>query len=228
MVANVALFGRRELEAHKRFLTGVTASVPAYIALDTAGAKEFVVDVYLGSTVQGPDVNILRKVPIAPYAKELVTDIRQPVTLTRSKQGKWEVVGREKLLAAGTQTPEGTIFEPTFHSIEYNLAALGLTFIADLDHTLEVLQATPGTELQADPGDPLQEVKASDAFGLQIFGPGAADPQLLVDPKAAVATKTRHTIIQMSKLGPKGDPDAMDFGVSVLQPAKQKVVELIT
>lgn len=227
MVQNIALFGRRELESHRRFLTGVTASIPSYIALDGSGNKEFVVDVYLGSTTKGADINILRKVPIAPYAKNLVTDIRQPVTLTRSKQGKWEVVGREKLLSAGAQSPDGSIFEPTFHSIEFNLSSLGLTFLADLDYTLSVLQATAGTELQADPGDPFQTVKAFDAFGLQIFGPGAANPQTLVNPKATIATKTRHTVIQMAKLGPKGDPDAMDWGVSVLQPAKQKVVELI-
>lgn len=227
MARNVALFGRRELEAHRRLVVGTTASVPAYRAVDSIGNKEWVVDVYLGPLISEIDLNIVRCVPIAPYAKNLVTDIRQPITMERSKEGKYTVIARSKTLASGAQAPDGSISEPTFHLREFNYATLGLTYIADLDYTLEELQADPGDELQADPGDPLQTIDAFNAFNNQVLGAGASSPNPVFNPTPSVVTTTRHTVLQMAKLGPKGDPDAMFFGTSELQPPKQKIIELV-
>lgn len=227
MARNVGLFGRRELRAHERFLPGVTASIPVYRIIDTAGNKEWTVNVYLGPLTSDPAVNIIQNVPIAPYAKNLVTDIQQPVTIQRSKQGRWTVVGREKVLAAGAQAPEGTILEPTFHSIDYNLAALGLSFIADVDYFLEPLQTSPTTPLQAVPTEQLQNIAIYDAFGKHVFGEGAPIQIPLLDPAPDFTTTTRHTVLKMAQLGPPGNPDAMEFGVSELQPARPKIIEMV-
>ncbi len=228
MGRNAAIIGRREVEAHRRVLPGVTASVPRYLVVDSAGNKEWLVDVYIGPIVTDPEPNIMKNVPIAPYAKQLIGDIRQPVALCQSKQGKWTVVGREKLLSAGAQDPDGSILEPTNHEVQYNLAALGLTFIADVDYVLAPYQADPGDEYQALPTDPHQVVDAFDAFGFQVLGPAAAAQKDLVDPVQQTVTTTKHTVLQMAKYGPFGDPDALQWGVSEYQPAVQKQIELVT
>jgi len=224
MARNVALFGRRELQVHRMYRTGVTASVPKYADIDGDNNKEWMVDVCLGSS-EGPDVVVLRDVPIAPYAKQLVTGLADPVTLERSKQGKWTVVGRSKILPGGAQTETGSVFEPTYHLVKHNYADLRARHVADLDYQLEELQATPLTPLQATPTEPLQEITATDAFGHQVIG-GSSDPQLFaIDAEQEV--KTRHTRVILSKLGPKGDPLAMDWGVSALQFTILDVVELV-
>lgn len=230
MARNIALFGRRELEAHRRFITGLTASVPAYLAIDAAGNKEWVVDVYLGplEVVDAERNNVVRKVPIAPYARQRVTDIRQPVTIERSKQGKYTVIGRAKVLASGAQAPDGSILEPTYHEVTHNLSNLKLLYLVDIDYELEPLQSSPTTQLQAVASEPLQTVKGFDAFGKQVIGPGAEVAPQVLNLIPSVATTTRHVRIVMAKLGPKGDPLAMNWGVSVLQPAFQEVVESIS
>ncbi len=210
MARNVALFGRRELEAHRRLVVGTTASVPAYRAVDSIGNKEWVVDVYIGPLITEIDLNIVRCVPIAPYAKNLVTDIRQPITMERSKEGKYTVIARSKTISSGAQAPDGTITEPTFHLREFNYATLRLSYVADLDYTLEELQ-----------------IDAFNAFNNQVLGPAVTSPNPVFNPTAKIITTTRHTVLQMAKLGPKGDPDAMFFGTSELQPPRQKVIELV-
>lgn len=223
MVKNLALFGRRELTAHRRFVTGVTASVPKYKALDSDENKEWVVDVYLGA-LGTEETNVVVDVPIAPYARQLITDIKQPVTLERSKQGMYTVIGRAKIMTAGAMGSEGSIDEPTYHQVSHNLANLQLRFIADLDYVLESLQASAGTQLQADVDEPLQVVRAYDAFGNQVIGPEADDAPELLATEAEEVVVTRHVRIMMAKFGPKGDPLAMDWGVSELQPAVQEIV----
>jgi hypothetical protein len=229
MARNVALVSRREIIAHRRLVNGVTASVPAYSAVDTAGNKEWVVDVYIGP-LQGE--SILKAVPIVPAAKNLITDIRQPVQLERSKQGKYTVVGRAKVMSAGVQTPEGTILEPTFREYEVNLAELRLTHVADLDYSVSVYQADPGQEYQADPEQAFQQIAATDAFGHPVLGPDAeADPCGSADAVSLTPIrygKTRHVRIAMAKYGPKGDPLAMSWGdpTKPYQPAVQEVIEL--
>lgn len=220
---NVAQVARRELEAHRVLVNGVTASVPAYLEVDTAGNKEWVVDVFIGPLL---GMSTLKNVPIVPAAKENVTDIRQPVLLERSKQGKYTVVGRAKVMAAGVQMPDGSIMEPTFREIYVNLAVLQCEFLADLDYTAEPFQANPGDQLQADPEEPLQEISATDAFGEVVLGPNAVEdlPQISLE-ETTVAT-TKHVRVLMAKLGPKGDPLAMVWGESVLQPAVTEVLEL--
>ena len=223
---NVAQVGRREIEAQRDIVVGVTASVPAYKVADDAGNKEWVVDVYLGP-LEEVEKAIVRNVPIAPNAKELVADIRQPVQLFRSRQGKYTVTGRAKILAAGAQMPGGSIAEPTYRRTVYNLAALRAEFIADLDYTLQTLGGRAA--LQVDPEDALQEIRAFDAFGNQVAGLG-------VDPEdegrfghaETTETRTRHTVLRMATLGPPGASGAMQFGVSELQPAVQVVVEAIS
>lgn len=227
MANNVALFGRRELEAHRPKITGITASVPAFKVMDGEGNKLFVVDVYLGPS-DGTSQHIVRDVPISPIAKELVADIRVPVELERSRQGKFTVTGRSMMIPAGAQLPDGSILKPTYHEVEYNLADLGLLFIADVDYSLEVLQEDATVELQANPDEPLQVVSATDAFGYPILGPDAAVQEELVDPAPLVRTTTRHTKLLLASLGPPGDPEAMKWGVSELQPAIQIVIELVT
>lgn len=247
MARNVALFGRRELQAHRRWVTGVTASPPAYIEVDGAGNKEWVVDVFIGPTT-AEDLNIVKACPIAPYARLLVTDIKQPVMLERSKQGKYTVVGRAKVLAAGIQFEEGDIEEENYHLVRHNFADLRVRFIADLDYVLEELQVDEDTELQADEDEPLQTVKAYDAFGNQVIGPGAVTPDGGADGdsppppgggdgyspapgKGALyggtpykTTTTTGVSAMPAKLGPYGDPDAMTWGESVLQPMIYKKI----
>lgn len=226
MAKNVALFGRRELESHRQFVDGMTASVPKYADVDLDGAKEWVVDVYLGPA-ENPDPVIIRDVPIAPYAKQLVSTMREPVTLARSKQGKYTVIGRAKIMPAGAQTEDGSIFEPTYHFVTHNYADLKIRHVADVDYVLEVLQETPSTPLQATPTEPLQIIRGYDAFGFQVLGPEATieDPAIGIDGE--VVTRTRHIRISMSKFGPKGDPAAMIWGTSALQIPIQEVIELV-
>lgn len=229
MTRNIALFGAREIQDKRRFVTGVTASPPRYQVVDGAGNKEFVVDVYLAPT-EGREQDIINDVPIAAYASQVVTDIRLPVTLERSKQGKYTVTGRAKLMAAGAQTPDGSIFEPTYHLVKHNFANLRIQHIIDLDYTLEVLQSTPSTPLQADPSEPLQDISAFDAFGNLIYGSGTPPASIPpgLEPEPTEETTTRHVNLRLAKLGPKGDPLAMNFGTSVLQPTVQEILEIVT
>ncbi len=219
---NIAQISRRELDAHRTLVNGVTASVPAYIEVDTAGNKEWVVDVYIGPLL---GLSILRNVPIIPAAKQNVTDMRQPVQLERSKQGKYTVVGRAKVMSAGMQTPEGTVLEPTYREIEVNLAVIQCEHIADLDYTVSALQVD-SEPFQADAEEVLQEVTAVDAFGEIVLGPDAENPPDLIANEDVTVAKTRHVRVAVSTFGPPGDPNAMVWGTSALQPSVQEVLEL--
>lgn len=225
---NVALAANREIADKQVVVNGVTASAPAYIEVDQAGNKEWVVDVYIGPLV---DVSILKNVPIIPAAKQNVTDVRQPVQLERSKQGKYTVVGRAKVMSAGVQAPDGSILEPQFREIEVNLAQLDILHVADLDYSAEELQADDdpitGTQLQADDDEPLQVITATDAFGHPVGG----DDDDCTDESVATldpvkAGKTRHVRIDVAMLGDYGDPEAMLWGESELQPSIYIVEEL--
>lgn len=224
MARNIALSGRRELIAHRRFVTGVTASLPLYEEVDSAGNKEWVIDVYIGPLERVED-GVIRKVPIAPYARNLVSDLRQPVTLERSKEGKYTVIGRSKVFTAGAQTPDGSIFEPTYHSTVFNLAELGLSFIADIDYQLDEFQDDPDKVFQEDPNDPFQVIRGFDAFGNQCIGPEAVDPPAQVDPDPSSTTTTCHTVLDVACFGPFGDPNALQWGEGTeFQPSIQRKV----
>lgn len=207
---NAALAARKELEAHRQFDNGVTASAPSYKAIDTVGNQDWVVDVFLGPININP-TNIARDVLIAPYARQLVTDARQPVLLERSLQGKLTVVGRGKIMPGGAQMPEGSILEATYNRIEYNLADLRLMFIADLDIDAEAW----GDKNWAENGKPWQQVTLTDAFGNVVVGDGvdtaAISPQFVPSPVATVTT--RHVILTVKTWGPGGDPHALSWGV---------------
>jgi hypothetical protein len=223
-VRNIALVSAREIADKRRFVTGVTASVPMYLAVDSLLHKEWVVDVYLGMGPEGRvNENVLTKVPIAPYARSLVSGLRQPVTLERSRQGGYTVIGRAKTLPAGTLAPDGDVLEATYHCIRHNLAALRVRHVADLDYTLSPFQAVPGvTQFQPTPGvTPFQTISALDAFGAAV-----TDDVYAASPDQE--TTIRHVRIVQAKFGPKGDPLAMDWGVSCFQPSFQEQIEIVT
>lgn len=183
---NIARLGRRELIAHRTFDVGMTASVPAYKQVDQAGHKEWVVDVYFAPGA-GSDQSVLKDIVVAPQARDLVGDIGQPVRLERSKQGKYTVVGRSKIIPGGAQQQMGTILEPTFHETKVNLADLGLLFIADLDFTRRAWGEGNYGE-----GD-YKSISATDAFGKQVMGPEVAEEnvpaRLGLEPRRTVTTR---------------------------------------
>lgn len=188
---NIAQIGRRELEAHRRSINGITAEKPRYAVVDSQDHKEWVVDVYVGPLEQDQP-NIIRNVPIAPYARNLIGDVRQPVELERSKQGHYTVVGRAKVVPAGTQTPEGSILDASYQEVRANLAQLGLLWTADLDVTRVPWGSRPWGEF------PWAEVEISDAFGAVLAGPDvdAEDVPPMLAPAPAQRTKTKHTLIR--------------------------------
>lgn len=216
---NIATAARLELESHRRFVSGVTASKPAYKAIDAVNNMGWVVDVYLGPIF---DVNaaIIKDVLIASTARSLVADVRQPVLLDRSKQGKYTVIGRADTMPAGAQMPEGSILEPTYHRNEFNLSELKSLFIADLKFFKEPW----GRKTWGD-GKPWQQINAIDAFGNQVIGLDAhGDP---VDTPARLSltpiktTVTRHVII--AKRG-WGGADPLRWGTDPWGASLQKIV----
>jgi len=216
---NVANAARLELQFHTRFVTGLTASPPRYKDVDGLGNKEWVVDVFLG-VGEGDVTNILKDVLIASTARQLVAKVRQPVMLDRSKQGKYTVVGRADTLPAGAQMPEGSILEPTYHRIEYNLAELSTQFIADITYTHEKW----GDKVWGD-GRPWKEVKGFDAFGNQVIGSDLApeDAPELYALTPSVTTTTRHVIL--TKRGWGSGPDGLRWGTDEWGAPLQKLVE---
>lgn len=221
MARNAALFGRQQVHYQRQFVVGLTATKPVYVESDTSGNKEFAVDVLL-EPQEGVEPNVVKGAIIAPYAKELVTDIRQPVTLERSRQGQYTVIGRAKVMASGTV---GDVDDPTYSLSLHNYADLGLRFIPDLDWELEPFQADPGDQFQADPEEPFQAVRAFDAFDRQVVGPEVAEePPELVARRCRV-DRVRQVVPTLAKFGPKGDPLAMDWGVSVFQPTFNEIIE---
>lgn len=218
---NEAYAARRELRAHRRFVTGVTASLPLYKVIDGIGNKEWVVDVYLGP-LQETDINVLHDVLLASTARQTVAKIRQPVLMERSKQGKYTVVGRSDTMPAGAQMPEGSVLEPTYHRIEYNLAELGTEFIADITYTHERW----GEKVWGD-GKPWKEIRGYDAFGNQVIGSDLApeDAPALLSTTPFTTTKTRHVIL--TKRG-WGGADPLRWGTDPWGAALQKFVELET
>jgi hypothetical protein len=218
---NLALLGRRELVAHRRFVTGVTASVPAYKEVDEVGNKEWVVDVYIGP-MDVAEPNVAFNVPVAPYARQVVGDIRQPVLLERSKQGKYTVIGRAKELPAGAQMPEGSILEPTYHRIEHNLTQLRSLFIADITWTLQGWDVEPWDE------GPWQEIRGEDAFGNVVVG--SEIPAEDVPPQISTETegekKARHVVLTLRSWGNPQDPGGFRWGIDPWMASYQKIVEL--
>lgn len=228
-----AIIIRQEIEAQRRFISGITESDPRLEILDEANppGEAWVIDVFIG--IPGDDENeddqVLFSVPIAVYAREHVTDEGQPVLLEQSKQGKITVVARAVQVPTGFAF--GDTFLPNFHVQRVNYARLRLGWLPDLDYVLEELQDDPDTPLQASPTTELQTVKAFDAFGDQVFGPGVTSPPLkvqeMLQPEPKLETKARHRTIKAAKLGPFGDPDAMQFGVSELQPTIRRSVTTV-
>lgn len=226
MSRNVALWGARELHAGRKFVTGVTASVPAYIDADLDGNKEWVADVYLGP-LDSIGTGVVRNVPIAPIARNLITDIRQPVVMERKPEGRYTIIDRAKNMPAGVsfggEVPDGTYVET-----QHNFAELGLRFIADIDWELEVLQANPGEELQADPEQPLQVVRGRNAFGRLVVGPEdevetPAEEAAQVPASEAVE---RRVVVRLEPLQATPDEPLQASPDEVLQGVVREVVEV--
>lgn len=231
MARDIAEIGRQEVEAHRRFRIGMTATDPEYKIVDDALNKEFVVDVFLGAVFdEGSTDNLLRNVPIAEMARAHVTEQHTPVLLEWAKQGHFTVVGRSKKMPAGYSI--GDVIEPTYNRVLHNYADLRLLFIPDLDWTRGPLQADPSEALQEGPSDPLQTLIAHDAFGHQVGGPGVTNPpqaiQDLLSPKAMTKTTERHLVVKRASLGPKGDAGAMTWGTSTLNPTICTIVATTT
>ncbi len=216
---NVALAARQEIQAHRRFDTGLTASVPRYKAVDGAGNKEWVVDVFLGPA-DTDNLPIIKDVLIASTARSLIAKVRQPILLERSKQGKYTVVGRSDTMPAGAQMPEGSILEATYHRSEYNLAELGTRFIADISYYAEQW----GSKVWGD-GGPWKETKGFDAFGNQVIGselaPGEAPELLALTP--STRTVTRHVLVSKRTWGSGTDP--LRWGTDEWGASLQKLIE---
>lgn len=222
MARNVALFGRRELIAHRQFVEGVTATVPAYKVVDEVGNKEWVVDVYIGPA-ENVELNIVRDVPIPPYARQVIGDIRQPVLMERSKQGKYVVIGRNKIMPSGAQMPDGSILEPTYHRIEHNLASLSALFVADLDWTVE-----GWGEKTWDDGGPWQRITATDAFGNDVIG-GEVDPEdipPMLDLEEITTTTTRHVLLTLRTWGNPTETGGFRWGVDAWGAGFQRLIEV--
>jgi hypothetical protein len=218
-MANIARVSRREIHAQRPFDVGMTASVPSYQAVDPLGNKEWVCDILMPPATGGGG-GLLRNVVIAPTAKHLIGDIRLPVRLERSQQGKYTVVGRAKVVPAGMQMPDGVITNPNYHETKVNLADLGLLFIPDLDFEIEPWgEGSFGGE-----GRVYEAKTATDAWGHQVMGEGAETPAHLgFEPERT--TTTRHTIIQLKPWG--GIPEEnFIYGVDQYAGNYLKTVEL--
>ncbi len=229
MPTDIAIIGQQDIEAQREFMTGMTETSPKLEVLDERQppSEVWVVDVFIGipekAGKQDPaddeDDDVLRSVPIAQYARQNVTDEGIPVLMHRSKQGKFTVIGRAMTVPAGFAF--GDVFEKNLHIRRVNYASLRLGWLVDLDYTFETLQQGPTDKLQDDPTEPLQQLRAFDAFGHQVFGPEVTNPPLetqqLLQPVPFEETHERHRTIKPSKLGPRGDPDAILFGTTELQ-----------
>ncbi len=221
MGRNAAVIAARQIEAQAQFVSGLTCSVPVYKVVDALGDQQWVVNVYIGPPAPN-STNIIYDVPIAPYALNLVANLNSPVMMQVSKQGLYTIIGAAQILPAGAQTPSGSILTPTYQEIQYNLAELRLTFIADIDYELEPW----GEKHWAEPGLPWQQISASDAFGFQVMGPDLGPPSLL-DPTAATITTTRHVQLTLRAWGPGGDPDALIWGTTPWGAPLVKTIELV-
>ncbi len=218
---NIARISRKEIIAHRQFETGMTASVPTCKIMDALGNKAWVADVYLGPAT-GNNVSVLKDVLIASTAKQLIGDIRQPVRLERSKQGKYTIVGRAEFIPAGAQSPEGSILEPTYRETSVNLADLDLLFLADLDYEVEPF----GEGVFGEEGRALERINAWDAWGNQVMGedvdPESIPPMLSATPRKVAVT--RHVLVSLKPFGGIAEENFV-YGVGAVGASYQKTIE---
>lgn len=194
MSRDIALLGRMEVEANRRFSFGMTASEPDWTEVDLAGNKGWVIDVFMGPEYEDNGElhdNILKDVPIAEFARAHVGEKNIPVLLERTRQMGWTVAGRSHVIPGGFQSTD--ILEETYNRIEHNYRDLRLLHVPDLDFTLETLgegvaRWNSGDESVA------QIVRAFDAFGVQIYGPEVASPPQDVQDRLEVIPLTRKTV----------------------------------
>jgi hypothetical protein len=227
MARNIGLFGRRELAAHRATVDAMTVSAPAYKEVDDEGHREWVVDVYFGPAEEGQQ-RVLKDIPIASYARELITGANVPVLLDRSRQGRYTVIGRSKIQPSGSQTSEGSLLDPTYHYVECNLAELKSLHVADLDWAIQEFVTDPPHAFVPDDETPFVVLRATNAFGRQVYGPEVENPDTLTDPVPLKTTKTRHIKIGIKAFGPPGDPSAIEWGVDPFVVPVYETVEIIS
>lgn len=226
MGRNVAVIGRREVEAHRQFVTGITACDPVWKEVDAAGNKGWVVDVFLDSGYEDLDGTITGKlfdVSMSSQARQKVSEEGQPVVLERSKQMGWTVIGRADVVPAGFAI--GTIYEENYHRFQYNFRSLKLSHVPDLDWELETLGDAVSRWNGGDESA-FQLVRAWDAFGHQVLGPEVINPPQEVQDRLSAQPKTkltkRHLVIRPETLGEavlrwnSGDTSAMQKTLGTL------------
>jgi hypothetical protein len=206
MARDISQIGRMEIEAHRRFAFGVTASEPEWKEVDLAGNKGWVCDVQMGVTIddeEGVEENVIVDVPIATVARATVNDEHIPVVLERSKQVGWTVVGRSEMLPAG-YINSAVVLEDTYHRWRYNYRALRLAYIPDLDFTIETLGESV-TRWNGGDVSRAQIVRAWDAFGHQVLGPEVTNPPARIQTKLSeTPTRSgiaRHVTVRPETLG---------------------------
>ncbi len=229
MGRNIAQISRLEVEAHRQFALGITASDPEFKEVDGAGNKGWVIDVYTGPVIDdeaGTEDGILSDVPIASVARAVVGQKNIPVLLERSRQTGWTVVGRSETARAGYVL--GTVTEDNYHRRLYNYRALKLLHLPDLDFTVETFGAATARWKAGDTTE-MQIVRATDAFGHQVMGPEVTNPpQKTQDKLSAVPLttgKSRHLVARAERFGEavtrwnSGDTSAMQTGIRTLTEA---------
>ena len=229
MGSNIAEIGRMEIEASRQFMRGMTASDPDWIEIDNAGNKGWVIDVYIGPIVDdeaGTEDGLLEDVPIASVARAVIGQKNIPIILERSRQTGWTVVGRSDTAPAGYDP--GTITEDNYHRFTYNYRALKLLHLPDLDFKLETFGEAVA-RWNAGDTTAMQIVRAFDAFGHQVFGPGVTNPPQKTQDKLSHVPlqegKKRHLVNRMERFGEavtrwnSGDTSAMQLHIRTLTEA---------
>jgi hypothetical protein len=190
-----------EVEAHRTFAVGMTASEPEWKEVDLAGNKGWVIDVHFGPNVgdeNGTEENVMKDVPIASVARQSVSDANIPVVLERSKQIGWSVVGRSHIVPGGFILGS-VVVEDTYHRIQYNYRTLRLMHIPDLDFTLETLDEAVARWNTGDESA-LQIVRATDAFDHQVMGPETSNPPQAIQDRLSASPmksgKARHLTVR--------------------------------
>lgn len=229
MSRNIAAISRMELEAARQFIRGTTASDPVWKEIDGAGNKGWVIDIFLGpiaDDADGTQDGLLEDVPIASVARAVVGQNNIPVLLERSRQTGWTVVGRSDTAPAGYDP--GTILEDNYHRFLYNYRELRLMHLPDLDFVLETFgEAT--ARWKAGDTTAMQIVRAFDAFGHQVLGPGVTNPPVPIQNKLSIVPrktgKKRHLVNRSETFGEAvtrwnaGDTTAMQLNIRTLTEA---------
>ena len=107
---------RREVDRHRGYMLGLTASVPRFVDVDGNGTLEYVVDLRVGVK---ENQGLVKSVLVSQTAYGVVTDINIPVFVERSENGQLTVVSR------------ASVRLPNVRLTVYSYGALGIVFASD-------------------------------------------------------------------------------------------------